>query len=378
MKKFTAFLLLLSLLLCGCMGASSTTGIPFSTTLTPTDTPTDTPTATPTATPTTGGIRQPENALTVHFIDVGQADCALLECGGEYIIIDGGNVDDSSLVVTYLQEQGVTRLEAVIATHAHEDHVGGLPGVLAVYETAAVYAPTRTYASNCFDDFVYYTDQQGLSITIPNVGDVIAFGDAIATVLGPVKSYADPNDTSIVLMVSFGHNRFLFTGDMETTAENDMLDHWGEGFDWHADVLKVGHHGSSTSTGYRFLNAVMPTYGVISVGTGNSYGHPNEAPLSRLADAQVTLLRTDYLGHIVAKADGNTVTFTWETGSAAPEVPPTRPGKPQGQTFIGHKTSLKLHLPTCSSLPKEENRVYFDDYDQAIAEGYIPCSKCLG
>ena len=144
MKKLFSLLLALALLLGGCSFAKPAQSTPA---------------------PITGGN------LNVHFIDVGQADCALLECGGEYILIDGGNVEDSSLVVSYLEKQGVTRLEAVIASHAHEDHVGGLPGVLAVYETKAVYAPTRTYASNCFDDFVYYADQQGLQITIPAPGD---------------------------------------------------------------------------------------------------------------------------------------------------------------------------------------------------------------
>ena len=312
--------------------------------------------------------------LTVHFIDVGQADCILLECGGEYIIIDGGNVADSSLVVSYLERQGVTRLESVIATHAHEDHVGGLPGVLAVYETAAVYAPTRTYSSKCFDDFVYYTDQQGLQITIPAPGDVITFGGATATVLGPVKSYAETNDTSIVLMVEFGGTRFLFTGDMETSAENDMLDYWGARFNWSADVLKVGHHGSDTSTGYRFLNEVMPTYGVISVGKGNTYGHPCEAPLSKLRDAGVTVYRTDEMGHIIVTSDGTNITFRHEKGT--PDVPDGTTGTKI--VYIGNVNSKKLHVDGCPNLPKEENRACFDSYDEAIAAGYEPCSKCMG
>lgn len=311
--------------------------------------------------------------LTVHYIDVGQADCALLECDGKYMIVDGGNVEDSSLVVSYLQKQGVQELEAVVCSHAHEDHVGGLPGVLAVFPTKAVYAPTNTYSSKCFDDFLYYTDQQRLEVTIPSPGDSFALGEATVTVLGPTKSYADPNDTSIVLMVQFGENKFLFTGDMETGAENDMLDHWGENFNWHADVLKVGHHGSDTSTGYRFLRAVMPTYGVISVGEGNSYGHPHEVPMSRLEDAQVKLYRTDELGTVIAVSNGLNITFSWEDGNHQPQDP-TQSGPTE---FIGNKNSKTLHLPTCSSLPKEENRVIFDSYDAAIAEGYTPCSRCM-
>jgi|GEM_PF-1766754 len=185
-----------------------------------------------------------DESLTVSFLDVGQVVCALLECGGEFLLIDGGNRDDSQLVVSYLEQQGVQELAAVVCTHAHEDHVGGLPAVLAVYPTKAVYAPTRTYASKIFDKFVYYTDQQGLEITIPAPGDGFSLGDAQVTVLGPVKSYAEPNNTSIVLRIAFGSNVFLFTGDMETEAEDDMLDYWGDKMDWKADVLKVGHHCS--------------------------------------------------------------------------------------------------------------------------------------
>ena len=158
-------------------------------------------------------------SLTVSFLDVGQADCALLECGGEFMLIDGGNREDSQLVVSYLEQQGVRELAAVVCTHAHEDHVGGLPAVLAVYPTKAVYAPTRTYSSKIFDKFVYYTDQQGLEITIPAPGDGFTLGNAQVTVVGPVKSYAEPNNTSIVMRIAFGSTVFLFTGDMETEAE---------------------------------------------------------------------------------------------------------------------------------------------------------------
>ncbi|MBQ7345495.1 MAG: MBL fold metallo-hydrolase [Oscillospiraceae bacterium] len=313
-------------------------------------------------TPTTSG------GLTVHFIDVGQADCALLQCGGESILIDGGNVGDSSLVVSYLQKVGVQELTAVFCSHAHEDHVGGLPGVLAVYPTEAVYAPTATHSSNCFDDFVYYADQQGLSITIPSVGDTMTFGTATVEVLGPTKSYPDPNNTSLVLMVTYGATRFLFTGDMETTAETDLVE---SGADLKADVLKVGHHGSDTSTGYRFLYQVDPEYGVISVGADNEYGHPCEEPLSRLRDAGVTLYRTDQLGTIQAHSDGTQISFTWEKGDAPqPEA--------EKVTYIGNKNTKRFHHPTCHNLPKEANQVTFDSYQAAQEAGYSPCSQCLG
>ena len=317
------------------------------------------------------------SGLTVHFVDVGQADCALLECDGNYMIIDGGNKDDGQLVVSYLQQQGVEELAAVVCTHAHEDHVGGLPSVLAVYPTAAIYAPTRTYSSRIFDDFLYYADQQRQPIQLPQPGDTFSLGQTQITVLGPVESYADPNDTSIILRADYGETSFLFTGDMEVAAENDMMDHWeqsGKGDIFDVDVLKVGHHCSETSTGYRFLNAVMPEYGVISVGTDNSYGHPHAEPLSRLQQAGVTLLRTDELGTIVAASDGQQITFTWSDTSAVPsDVEPAEP-----ICYIGNKNSKTFHAPDCANLPSEKNRVEFDTFNAARDAGYKPCGSCLG
>ena len=306
--------------------------------------------------------------LWVHYLDVGQADCALLECDGEYILIDGGNIGDSNLVVSYLEKTGVEALKAVICTHAHEDHVGGLPGVLAVYPTEAVYAPTRTYASDCFDDFVYYTDQQGLSITIPEVGDTVCFGQAEAEVLGPVKSYAETNNTSLVMMVTYGESRFLFTGDMETDGEADLLD---SGADLRADVLKVGHHGSETSTSYRFLYECAPEHAVISVGTDNKYGHPSNQVLSRLQDADTTIYRTDRLGTVIAHSDGSEVSVTWET-DAQPQLP-----SGEDIIYIGNKKSKTLHTGDCSALPAESNQVLFDELQVALDEGYRLCSRCM-
>ena len=349
-KKLICLLLMLALVLCGC--ESNVVTLPT----------------------VPGPAPEPEGgeSLTVHSIDVGQADCALLECGGQYMLIDGGNREDSQLVISYLQQQGVEELEAVVCSHAHEDHVGGLPAVLAVFPTSAVYSPTKTYSSNVFDDFMHYVSQQKLKVTIPDPGDTFSLGQAEITVVGPTQSYAETNDTSIILLVEFGETRFLFTGDMEVAAENDMLDYWGSNFDWNVDVLKVVHHGSDTSSGYRFVYETDPEYAVISVGEGNSYGHPHESVTSRYADAGIPMFRTDELGHVYVTSDGQTLSVTWEDQSAQPsDVESAK------TLYIGNKNSKKLHTGDCSSLPGENNRVEFDSYDEAIAAGYTPCSSCM-
>jgi len=223
-------------------------------------------------------------AFQMHFIDVGQALSVLVECDGQFMLYDGGNVDDGSLVVSYLQSQGVEQLEYVFCSHAHEDHVGGLAAALAYFPACHVYSPVTEASTKCFKDFVKYTQQQNLQVEVPAAGTQWALGSATVTLLGPVTQYSETNNTSLVLRIDYGVTSFLLTGDMENTAETDLVN---SGANLKADVLQVGHHGSSTSTSYLFLNAVLPEMGVISCGTGNKYGHPHEETLSILRDAKV-------------------------------------------------------------------------------------------
>lgn len=311
-------------------------------------------------------------SLEVHFIDVGQADAALVICDGHYMLIDGGNAEDSGLVYAYLEEHGAKHLDCMVATHAHEDHIGGLSGALNYASVDAALCPVSSYDSKVFQNMVKYLEKQGKSVTVPQPGDSFDLGSARVEILGPVQEYGDANNTSIVLRIDCGETSFLFTGDMETGAEADLLD---SGADVRADVLKVGHHGSDTSTGYRFLREVMPKYAVISVGEGNKYGHPSEEVLSRFRDTGAQVYRTDMQGHIVAKSDGKTITFT--TGKEA-ETATNPTGNSALQTYVGNAGSKKFHLPDCASVEsiRKENRVELSSRAQAVAKGYEPCGRC--
>lgn len=251
----------------------------------------------------------PENSnFEVHFIDVGQADSALIECDGETMMIDGGNVADSNVVAAYLKKEDVTELNYVVCSNAHEDHVGGLSGALSVTKADNIYAPKTETNTKAYKNFKKKAEEQNVEIKHPNVGDEIQLGSSTVEFLGPVdENGKDLNSTSIVLKITYGNTSFLFTGDAESDEEEEILN---SGADLKSTVLKVGHHGSRTSTSYPFLREVMPQYAVISVEKGNSYGHPNEETLSKLSDAGVEVYRTDESGDIVMTSDGNSISIT--------------------------------------------------------------------
>lgn len=309
----------------------------------------------------------------VHFIDVGQADSALIKCNDETMLIDGGNVADSSLVVSYLMKAGVKELDYVVCTHAHEDHVGGLNGPLNKFTvTKAIYAPHTGSDSKCYNDFLKATARQGKHIETPVVGSTFSLGEAEVKVLGPVtENYSDINNTSIVLKVTYGETSFLFTGDAEDEAEQDILN---TNADLSANVLKVGHHGSNSSTKYHFLREIMPDIAVISCGKDNKYGHPDADTLSRLRDAGVKIYRTDMQGNIIISSDGKNLTVRTEKNQDI-NTNPEDPEIPSG-IYIGNINTMKFHKSTCSKLPAEHNRVYFNSRQEAINAGYTPCKIC--
>lgn len=267
--------------------------------------------------------------LTVHYLDVGQADAMLLECDGEFAVIDAAYADNTDAIIAYMHRQGVEKLKLVVGTHPHEDHVGGLSYIIDEFPTEHFWFSALPFTNPMLDFLLERITANGLTLEQPQPGHTLTLGSATITVLGPVRTdYEDVNNISLVLMVEHGNNRFLFTGDMELEAETDLIE---SGADVKADVLKVGHHGSYSSTGYRLLREVAPTYAVISVGANNEYGHPHEDPMSRLRDAEVIVHRTDKQYTVTAVSDGENLFFSWANPYAKP-WDPTKNSAPSNES----------------------------------------------
>ncbi|HWQ73139.1 MAG TPA: ComEC/Rec2 family competence protein [Desulfitobacteriaceae bacterium] len=249
---------------------------------------------------------QVKGTLEVHYLDVGQGDSILLKISdGTSILIDGGNNSDGPGIVNYLKARQVKELAAVIATHPHEDHIGGLDTVLKSFPVQAVYMPKATTTTKTFEDFISAVTESGAERIEAKAGVTLDVSGFFGKFLAPNRSgYADLNNYSAVLRITYGEITFLFTGDAEEVSEREML---LTGQNVKANVLKVGHHGSSYSTSTDFLQTVAPEYAVISVGKDNAYGHPAVSTIEKLAGAGVKLYRTDRDGTIIIVCDGKSI-----------------------------------------------------------------------
>lgn len=328
----------------------------------------------------TAGVSE-SGSFTIHFIDVGQADSALVTCDWHSMLIDGGNADDSNLVYSVLQRETDGHLDYVVGTHAHEDHIGGLSGAFEADTADVTFCPVTEYDSKAFRNFKTRADERGGGITIPAVGDTFTLGEASVTVVAVNSVPEDTNNTSIVIRIVYGDTSFLFTGDAEQETEEKILE---SGQDIESTVLKVGHHGSSTSTSQAFLDAVSPTYAVISCGKDNSYGHPHSETLAKLASAGVEVLRTDELGDIYCTSDGSEVTFSYgeyhkNADTSAAEIEEPQQPDTISETYILNTNSRKFHRPDCSSASQisDANREkYTGTREELIEQGYTPCGYC--
>ncbi|MEN6326514.1 MAG: ComEC/Rec2 family competence protein [Syntrophomonas sp.] len=244
--------------------------------------------------------------LKVHFIDVGQGDAILVQSPeGENMLIDAGDNDYGSQVVNYLHSQGVKSLDIVVGTHPHADHIGGMDTVINSFPIKNIYLPRITHSSRSFEDVLMAVKSKGLKIKTARAGIIIPLKGVQSTFMAPVgEKNEDLNNYSAVIKLNYGLKSFLLTGDAEHESENEMM---ASGADLKATVLKIGHHGSSSSTGYNFLKAAAPEYAIIMVGKDNPYGHPHQETISRLSAAGIKILRTDQNGTIVISTDGKNI-----------------------------------------------------------------------
>ena len=269
------------------------------------------------------------SSFSVHYLDVGQADATLILCGDSALLIDGGNQEDAPFVLEYLRQQGVGHLDYILCTHAHEDHCGGLAQIVRqeADKGTQVLAPQEDADNWFFHDFASAAKAQGCAVRVPSFGETFRVGEAAAQIVGPVRPAAEilrdefalVNKTSLIVRVEYGDCAFLFCGDAQWQEEQEVLEaaRTGGGAETadrqavsiEADVLKPGHHGSANGTSYSFLMEVNPSYAVISCGTGNEFGHPHDDTLDKLAEAGVSLYRTDLQGTVVCRVRGGQLSF---------------------------------------------------------------------
>lgn len=343
---------------------------------------------------------KPEGTLEVHYIDVGQGDATLIKCGSHAMLIDGGNNNKGTTVQLYLKKQGVESLDYVIGTHPDADHIGGLDVIVYKYNCDTVIMPDYEKDTKTYQELVDVIHDKNMKITYPVVGEQYALGEAKFTIIAPnSNSYGgNANDYSVAILLEYGKNRFLFTGDAEEASETEML---SNGIELSADVYKVAHHGSRSASTQEFLNAVRPKYAVISCGEGNSYGHPHAEVLNRLRSMGVEVFRTDEQGSIIASSDGENITWncsatdSWQSGeqteSDRENSEDENPGDENSgnaisdavtseqTTYVLNTNTKKFHRETCSSVSqiKEENFQKVQTSREELEQsGYSPCKNC--
>jgi len=254
-----------------------------------------------------------EGEMEVHFIDVGNADSILIRQGAKNLLIDAGERGDVDDILEYFEQHGVERLDMVIATHPHADHIGAMPEIIKhipISKFVMSFMPEEaTPTSAIYRDMLIALDEKGVLVEEAVLGTVYELGEARLQILSPLEESNETNDMSVVTRLTFGQHAFLFTGDAGTAVEKQLMK---SGYDLKADVLKVSHHGSTTGNSAAFLKKVDPAYAVIPCGADNTYGHPHKEVISRLNNRKIPFYRADVYGDIVFTSDGNNLSIKTE------------------------------------------------------------------
>lgn len=312
-----------------------------------------------------------DDLLDIYILDVEQADAMLIKYKEHNILIDAGDNDDEEKMVSYLKEANVDKLDFVIATHCDADHIGGMDSVIQNFKIDTFYMTEDSKDTKTFKDMVNALNKNKVKVIKPKQNINVDIGEVDFMIIPPIKIHEDANDNSIVLKLDYNDFEMLFTGDMEKDEEKELIN---QNIDLDVDVLKVGHHGSRTSSTQELLDKTTPEYAFISVGEGNDYGHPHKETIDRLNKNKISYYRTDENGTMLIETDGQNIDIFSQKELGQKNINKTT----QNEKYIGNKNSKVYHLDTCTSLPKEENRVYFKTESLAKKKGYSPCSKCIG
>lgn len=247
-------------------------------------------------------IMNTEESFHIYFIDVGQGDCIVIENNNEFALIDAGNREDSSKLIEYFQSIGITNFQYVIGTHAHEDHIGGMPDVIMNFPISHFYMPDTITTTKTYEDVLDALEKKQIRYETPQIDSTFTMANTKFSILSIKQDNIDLNNTSIVLKVNYYNTSYLFMADAPSTIEREILEK-----DLKSDVLKIGHHGSQYSTSAVFLKKVDPDYAIISVGKDNPYDHPKKITLQKLERLSVKTYRTDKDGTIILSSDGNNI-----------------------------------------------------------------------
>ena len=347
----------------------------------------------------TGENFENDRQLSVDFIDVGQGDSILICSGGQSMLVDAGTNESGKTVLNFLSDKGIKKLDYAVGTHPHADHIGGLDDVIRGIDTDSLLMPNAVTDTKTFNDVLDAAESKGLSITVPEENEEFSVGQSKVTVLSKNGEQSDNlNNSSLVLKVTYGKFSLLLTGDAEKEVEMQLL---SDKKDVSADVLKVGHHGSETSTSGDFLKAVSPKCAVISCGKNNDYGHPHEKTLKKLEKQGTEVYRTDISGTISLFADsdgrfsmsvkGKTErTFNGSDGAAPDrsdaissaeqsEFSRTAGNTDGGEEYILNIGTKKFHKKDCKnaqSIIGKNKKEYVGSRQQLINDGYAPCGAC--
>lgn len=339
----------------------------------------------------------------VWVLDVGQGSSTLVESDGEYMLIDGGDSDKSSHLVSYLKKKEITNFKYVIATHYDADHLNGVVGALNVFDVENVICPEYTTTTRVYNSFISIMDNKKINRIQPIVGETYSLGRGEFTIIAPNSTgYSNVNDYSVGIRFKYNNKSFLVAGDATNISEEEIVNN---SIDINSDVYIVNHHGSSGSSSSEFLNKIDPEYAVISAGKGNAYGHPAYKTLEKLNKIGAKIYRTDIEGEIEFSFTEKEIQFNKDSynklesgekinkdsyennqdnklisSNEGDNRSIENESSNKSDNYVLNKNTKKIHKDDCKSVKQmsDNNKVYFDGtIDEAEAQGYSKCQNCF-